>query len=58
MSAAVDAAVAALRAGELAIVPTDTVYGLAASPYREPPVTRLYRVKGRDPLQPPAKLDA
>ena len=54
MSAEVDAAVAALRAGELAIVPTDTVYGLAASPYRQQPVTRLYRAKGRDPLQPTA----
>ena len=54
MSAEVEAAVAALRAGKLAVVPTDTVYGLAASPYREPPVARLYRVKGRDALQPTA----
>ena len=38
MSADVEAAVAALRAGKLAVVPTDTVYGLAASPYREPPI--------------------
>lgn len=50
----VDAAVAAIRAGRLAIVPTDTVYGLAASAYSEGPVRRLYRAKGRDEIQPTA----
>ena len=50
----VDAAVAALRAGKPVIVPTDTVYGLAASPYREEHVRRLYRLKGRDDSQPTA----
>ena len=44
----VEAAVAAIRAGRLAIVPTDTVYGLAASAYSEGPVRRLYRAKGRE----------
>jgi L-threonylcarbamoyladenylate synthase len=58
VSASVDAAVAALRARELAIVPTDTVYGLTASPYWEQPVARLYRVKGRDPQQPTALVAA
>ena len=48
----VEAAVAAIRAGKLAIVPTDTVYGLATSPYSEAPVRRLYHAKGRDQLQP------
>ena len=38
---AVEAAVAAIEAGRLAVVPTDTVYGLAASPYSEAPVRRL-----------------
>ena len=51
-------AVAALRAGELAVVPTDTVYGLAASPYGEAPVQRLYRAKGRGPEQPIAIVAA
>ncbi len=50
----VDAAVEAIRGGRLAIVPTDTVYGLAASAYSEGPVRRLYRAKGRDEIQPTA----
>jgi L-threonylcarbamoyladenylate synthase len=54
----VEAAIAAIRAGELAIVPTDTVYGLAASAYSEAPVRRLYRAKGRDELQPTALVAA
>jgi L-threonylcarbamoyladenylate synthase len=48
----VDAAVDAIRAGRLAIVPTDTVYGLAASAYSEAPVRRLYKAKGREDFQP------
>ena len=51
---AVDAAVEAIRAGRLAVIPTDTVYGLATSPYSEAPVRRLYRAKGRDDIQPTA----
>jgi L-threonylcarbamoyladenylate synthase len=50
----VEAAVAAIRAGRLAIVPTDTVYGLAASADSEAPARRLYRAKGREELQPTA----
>jgi L-threonylcarbamoyladenylate synthase len=50
----VESAVAAIRAGRLAIVPTDTVYGLAASAYSEGPVHRLYRAKGREEIQPTA----
>jgi len=55
---AVDAAVEAIRGGRLAVVPTDTVYGLATSPYSEAPVRRLYRAKGRDELQPTALVAA
>lgn len=54
----VDEAAAVLRAGGLAVVPTDTVYGLAASPYGEEPVRRLYRAKGRDPSQATALVAA
>lgn len=54
----VDAAAAAIRAGRLAIVPTDTVYGLATTPYTEGPVRRLYRAKGREELQPTALVAA
>ena len=50
----VDAAVDAIRGGRLAIVPTDTVYGLASSAYSEGPVRRLYRAKGREEIQPTA----
>ena len=38
---AVDAAVAALEAGGLVVLPTDTVYGLAALPEQEPVETLL-----------------
>jgi L-threonylcarbamoyladenylate synthase len=54
----VDEAVAAIRAGRLAVVPTDTVYGLATSPYSEAPVRRLYRAKGREAVQPTALVAA
>jgi L-threonylcarbamoyladenylate synthase len=55
---AVDAAVEAIRSGQLAVIPTDTVYGLATNPYSEAPVRRLYRAKGRDDLQPTALVAA
>jgi L-threonylcarbamoyladenylate synthase len=48
------AAAAAVRKGRAVIVPTDTVYGLAASPHREEYVRHLYRLKGRDDSQPTA----
>jgi L-threonylcarbamoyladenylate synthase len=50
----IDAAVDAVRAGRPVVMPTDTVYGLAVSPYREEYVRRLYRLKGREPTQPTA----
>jgi L-threonylcarbamoyladenylate synthase len=58
MARGVDAAVAVLRAGEPVVLPTDTVYGLCASPFDEGSVRRLYRLKGRDDLQPTALLAA
>jgi L-threonylcarbamoyladenylate synthase len=48
----VDDAFAAIRAGKPVIVPTDTVYGLCATPYRSEPVEQLYALKQRDPMQP------
>ena len=50
----VDDAVAAIRSGRLAIVPTDTVYGLATTPHDEAAVGRLYAAKGRGAQQPTA----
>jgi L-threonylcarbamoyladenylate synthase len=45
-------AVAAIRAGRAAVLPTDTVYGLCADPYHEAPVRRLIKLKGRDETRP------
>jgi L-threonylcarbamoyladenylate synthase len=53
-----EAAVAALRAGQPVLVPTDTVYGLCADPQSEASVRRLSRLKGRDESQPIALLAA
>jgi len=52
----VEQAVAAIRAGQPVILPTDTVYGLCASPYREEPVARVYQLKGRPETMPSALL--
>ena len=40
-------AVAALRRGDLAVLPTDTVYGIAADAFSPPAVNRLLAAKGR-----------
>lgn len=58
MNDEVQAAVDAIRAGKPVILPTDTVYGLCATPYRSEPVERLYRLKGRDWQQPTAIVAA
>jgi L-threonylcarbamoyladenylate synthase len=44
--------VAALEAGELAVIPTDTVYGLACRADREQSVHALSALKGRTRRQP------
>jgi L-threonylcarbamoyladenylate synthase len=46
-TAGVAAAVAALRRGDLAVLPTDTVYGIAADAFSPPAVDRLLAAKGR-----------
>lgn len=50
------AAADALLSGGVAVVPTDTVYGLAAHPDRPSAVARLYSIKGRDEGKPIALL--
>ena len=50
----VDDAIVALRAGQPVVLPFDTVYGLAADPYHDEPVRRLYHLKGRQETQPTA----
>ncbi len=51
-------AVSAIRAGKPVVLPTDTVYGLCATPYREAPVRALYRLKGRPESEPIALIAA
>jgi L-threonylcarbamoyladenylate synthase len=45
---------ARLRDGALAIIPTDTVYGLACAAYQQGACERLYQPKQRPPGQPTA----
>jgi L-threonylcarbamoyladenylate synthase len=54
----IDDVVAALRGGKPVVLPTDTVYGLCADAFHEEPVRRLYRLKGREDVQPTALLAA
>jgi tRNA threonylcarbamoyl adenosine modification protein (Sua5/YciO/YrdC/YwlC family) len=54
--AAVEDAIAEIRAGQPVILPTDTVYGICTTPYREGPVAKLARLKGRDARRPIALL--
>jgi L-threonylcarbamoyladenylate synthase len=54
----IDEAVEAVRAGKPVVLPTDTVYGLCASPYSEEPARRVYRLKGREPVKPTALVAA
>jgi len=46
-SAGIEAAVAALRRGELVVLPTDTVYGIAADAFSPSAVAALLEAKGR-----------
>jgi L-threonylcarbamoyladenylate synthase len=50
----VDLAVGALRAGDVVVLPTDTVYGLAVVPDSAQAVRKLYGLKGRAETQPTA----
>jgi L-threonylcarbamoyladenylate synthase len=51
-AAAVQAAAELLRAGEVAALPTETVYGLAANALDERAVARIYEIKGRPAHNP------
>jgi tRNA threonylcarbamoyl adenosine modification protein (Sua5/YciO/YrdC/YwlC family) len=55
---ALDAAVAALRAGNPVVLPTDTVYGLCADPHSEDACRRALALKGRSASQPVAVIVA
>ena len=47
-----------LKAGGVVVIPTDTVYGLAAHPAFPAAVERLYTIKGREAMKPIALLAA
>jgi L-threonylcarbamoyladenylate synthase len=51
-SASVEQAAAALRRGDLVILPTETVYGLAADAANPLAVARIYEAKGRPSFNP------
>ncbi len=51
-------AAAVLRAGGLVVVPTETVYGVAADPFNPAALAALFEAKGRSPGKPVARLVA
>ena len=55
-AAGIKEAVTALGNGELAVVPTDTVYGLAADAFKPDAVAALLAAKGRGRQMPPPVL--
>ena len=55
-AAGIDAATAAIAAGDLVVLPTDTVYGLAADAFSADAVQRRVGAKGRGRDMPPPVL--
>ena len=55
-AAGIDAATAAIAAGDLVVLPTDTVSGLAADAFSADAVHRLVTAKGRGRETPPPVL--
>ena len=55
-TAGIDAAVTAARAGELIVLPTDTVYGIGADAFIPAAVTTMLAAKGRGRNMPPPVL--
>ena len=56
LEAGLTAATTAIRAGELVVLPTDTVYGLGADAFDPAAVRRLLEAKGRGRQMPPPVL--
>lgn len=54
----IEAAVAAILAGEIVGLPTDTVYGVGVDPFQPDAVNRLYELKGRPRNKPVGVLVA
>src|SRR5262249_56041633 len=55
-AAGIAEATAVLRKGELAVLPTDTVYGVAADAFMPEAVTALLAAKGPGRPMPPPRL--
>jgi L-threonylcarbamoyladenylate synthase len=55
-TAGIEAAVTAVRAGELIVLPTDTVYGIGADAFIPASVTTMLAAKGRGRNMPPPVL--
>ncbi|MDB5108805.1 MAG: hypothetical protein JWM69_1746 [Candidatus Binatus sp.] len=49
---ALEDAVAALKAGELVVYPTETFYGIGADPFSRRALDRLFSTKAREPERP------
>ena len=45
-------AVLAIKKGDIAVIPTDTIYGIVASAGNQKAVAELYRIRGRNPKKP------
>lgn len=56
MEDAVSACIRAVKAGQLVILPTDTVYGIGTDPYNEGAIAALLQAKGRGESKPPPVL--
>lgn len=56
--AAIDDALAALRAGEAVVYPTETFYALGADALSPAALKRLFEIKGREPGKPVALIAA
>lgn len=54
----IEAAIEAIREGEVVGLPTDTVYGIGVDPINEEAVARLFELKGRPELKPVGLLAA
>ena len=54
----VERAIEAVKAGRPVLLPTDTVYGLVTSAFREDFAARIYQLKGRDEMRPTAIVTA
>jgi tRNA threonylcarbamoyl adenosine modification protein (Sua5/YciO/YrdC/YwlC family) len=54
----IESAIEALRRGEIVGIPTDTLYGLAADPFREDALDAVFVLKGRPEVKPLAILVA